>query len=59
MCPVCLTNAALIAAGVTSSGGLSALVMSKFCKKKKTNQTRGTKNETSRDRTQNESERNQ
>src|SRR6266487_2237201 len=36
MCPVCLTNAALIAAGVTSSGGLSALVMSKFCKKKQT-----------------------
>jgi predicted dithiol-disulfide oxidoreductase (DUF899 family) len=35
MCPVCLTNAALIAAGATSSGGLTTLAMSKFCKKKK------------------------
>ncbi len=38
MCPVCLTNVALIAAGATSSGGLTAFAMTKFCKKKKTNQ---------------------
>ncbi len=36
MCPVCLTNSALIAAGATSSGGLTALAMSKFCRKKQT-----------------------
>src|ERR1700736_3386728 len=34
MCPVCLANAALIAAGATSSGGLTAFAMNKFCKKK-------------------------
>ena len=35
MCPVCLTNAALIAAGAMSSGGLTSLAMSKFYKRKK------------------------
>jgi hypothetical protein len=53
MCPVCLTNAALIAAGATSSGGLTAFMMSKFCRKKKTNQTRGKQNETKTDGTRN------
>jgi hypothetical protein len=33
----------LIAAGAMSSGGLTALAMSKFCKRKETNQTRKTK----------------
>ena len=35
MWPVCLTNAALIAAGATSSGGLTAFMMSKFTERKK------------------------
>ena len=43
MCPVCIANMILVAAGATSSGGLTALGMSKFCRKKKTNQTRGNK----------------
>jgi hypothetical protein len=30
MCPVCIATAAWIAAGVTSTGGASALVLSKF-----------------------------
>jgi hypothetical protein len=59
MCPVCLTNAALIAASATSSGGLTAFAMSKFFRKKKTNQTRGKQNETKRDGTRNGSKRNQ
>lgn len=30
MCPVCLTNAMLIAGSVTSSGGLAAMAISKL-----------------------------
>ena len=30
MCPYCLTNVALAAAGVTSTGGLTALAVKKF-----------------------------
>jgi hypothetical protein len=30
MCPVCIATAAWIAAGATSTGGVSALVLSKF-----------------------------
>jgi hypothetical protein len=30
MCPMCLTTAALIAGGVTSSGGLAAIAIKKF-----------------------------
>jgi hypothetical protein len=30
MCPVCLTTAVLIAGSVTSTGGLSAIVIKKF-----------------------------
>src|SRR5207244_1666239 len=41
MCPICVANMAMVAAGATSSGGLTAFMMSKFCTKKKTNQTRG------------------
>src|SRR5260370_15118652 len=59
MCPVCLANAALIAAGATSSGGLTALAMNKFCRKKKTNQTRGKQNERNKDETQSGSGRNE
>jgi membrane protein YqaA with SNARE-associated domain len=53
MCPVCLTNAALIAAGATSSGGLTAFMMNKFYGKKRMNQARGKKNESKRDGTRN------
>jgi len=51
MCPVCLTNAALIAAGATSSGGLIAFMM--FYRKKKMNQARGKQNESKREGTRN------
>ncbi len=30
MCPVCLTTAALIAGGVTSTGGLAAIALKSF-----------------------------
>ena len=30
MCPVCLTTAALIAGGITSTGGLTAIAIRKF-----------------------------
>jgi hypothetical protein len=30
MCPVCIATVALIAAGTTSTGGISALVMSRL-----------------------------
>jgi len=53
MCPVCLTNAAFIAAGTMSSGGLTAFMMSKFYIKKKTNHVRGKQNESKRDGTRN------
>jgi uncharacterized membrane protein YdjX (TVP38/TMEM64 family) len=53
MCPVCLTNAALIVVGATSSGGLTAFMMSKFYGKKKMNQARGKQNESKRDGTRN------
>jgi hypothetical protein len=33
MCPVCLATAALIAGSAISAGGLSALVIKKFCAK--------------------------
>jgi hypothetical protein len=38
MCPVCVANLGLIAAGATSSSGLTAFVLSKFCRGKKSNQ---------------------
>jgi hypothetical protein len=30
MCPICITTAALIAGGVTSTGGLTAIALKKF-----------------------------
>lgn len=33
MCPVCLATAAIIASSATGTGGLTALVVSKFRKK--------------------------
>ncbi|PYL37133.1 MAG: hypothetical protein DMF34_11515 [Verrucomicrobia bacterium] len=59
MCPVCITNIALIAAGVTSSGGLTTFAVGKLYKKKQTKQIRGGQNETGRDGTQNRSEPNE
>jgi hypothetical protein len=37
MCPVCVSTAALITAGVTSTGGIATLVLSAFRSYKKTN----------------------
>jgi hypothetical protein len=37
MCPACVASMALVAAGATSSGGLTALVVSKFLREKETN----------------------
>jgi hypothetical protein len=34
MCPACLTTAALLAAGTTSAGGVTALVLRKFLRRK-------------------------
>lgn len=49
MCPACITNLALITAGATSTGGLAALVMTKFFSKPdqnhQTNETRERQNE--------------
>ena len=56
MCPLCVANMALVAAGTTSSGGLAALALSKFHRRKGTNQVRGTKNETARNGIQNKDE---
>ncbi len=38
MCPVCLGNLALLVAGASSSGGLTAFALSKFLKKNKPTQ---------------------
>lgn len=42
MCPACVANIALVAAGATSSGGLTAFAISKIFRGKKTNKIRGT-----------------
>ena len=34
MCPACIGTAVVIAGGATSSGGLAALAVKKFCTKK-------------------------
>jgi hypothetical protein len=56
---VCVANMALIAAGATSSGGLTAFAATKFFKEKQSNKIRGEENETGRDETQNRSEPNE
>jgi membrane protein YqaA with SNARE-associated domain len=45
MCPVCLGNLALLAAGASSSGGLTAFALAKFLKKKQTNTKKQNENE--------------
>ncbi len=37
MCPVCLGNLALLAAGASSGGGFTAFVLTKVLRKKQTN----------------------
>ena len=37
MCPVCVSTAALITAGVTSTGGIATLVVSRLRSNKQTN----------------------
>jgi hypothetical protein len=54
MCPVCVANIALIAAGTTSSGGLTALAVAKLYKRKQTQQIGGSENETDGTRIKNE-----
>jgi membrane protein YqaA with SNARE-associated domain len=44
MCPVCLGNLALLAAGASSSGGLTAFAVGKFLKKKQTNRKQQNEN---------------
>src|SRR5206468_863047 len=55
MCPICIANITFIAASATSSGGLSVLAMSRFYRRKQTNQIKGNQNETARDGTKNKS----
>jgi hypothetical protein len=47
MCPVCAANIALIAAGASSSGGLTAFALKKFCARtqNRITQTKRKKNE--------------
>ena len=45
MCPACIANIALIAAGATSSGGFTAFVANKLYRWKQTNEIRGDQNE--------------
>jgi membrane protein YqaA with SNARE-associated domain len=47
MCPVCLGNLALLAAGASSSGGLTAFALGKFLKKE--NNKRKNQNENCKD----------
>jgi hypothetical protein len=48
MCPVCLANLVLLAAGTTSSGGLAALLSAKILKKNTKPNRKGKQNETAR-----------
>jgi membrane protein YqaA with SNARE-associated domain len=45
---MCVVNMALMAAGASSSGGLAAFAVSKFCRKKQT-QTKRKQDETRRE----------
>src|SRR5213592_718857 len=48
MCPLCIANAVVLAAGATSGGGVTAVVVSKFLGRKRKQQTKDEQNETSR-----------
>ncbi len=43
MCPACMATAALMAAGATSSGGLTAFIASKFHRRRNRSQQTGTR----------------
>ena len=45
MCPVCLGNLTLLAAGASSSSGLTAFALVKFLKKKQTNRKKQNENQ--------------
>jgi membrane protein YqaA with SNARE-associated domain len=45
MCPICLGNLALLAAGASSSGGLTAFALAKFLKKKQSNTKKQNENQ--------------
>ena len=49
MCPLCVANLALIAAGATSTSGLAAFAANKFHNRRQTNQTKGKQNETKKE----------
>jgi hypothetical protein len=49
MCPACFANLWLLAVGATSSGGLTALALSKFYGKKSKTKNERKRNETARD----------
>ncbi|MEY2536549.1 MAG: hypothetical protein QOG67_289 [Verrucomicrobiota bacterium] len=59
MCPVCIANMAIVAAGATSSGGLTAFALNRFQRRKEINKVRQIINETGRDETQNRNEPNE
>jgi hypothetical protein len=63
MCPVCLANLAIIAAGATSTSGLSALAVKKLFFKPyrdyQTNEIGEKQSENRNDETENRQERNQ
>jgi hypothetical protein len=51
MCPVCVTNALLVAVSASSTGGLTALAMKKLCwKSKRNHQTENTREEQNENR---------
>src|ERR1700731_1524055 len=52
MCPACVTNIVLLAAGTASGGGLTAFTLAKLFKRKQTNRTEEYQNETARVGTQ-------
>jgi hypothetical protein len=45
MCPVCIANITLVAAGATSGGGVAALVFNKFYRDSKRIKTKDNQNE--------------
>jgi hypothetical protein len=50
MCPMCIANITLIAAGATSGGGVVTFVLSKFYRSKKQTKTEDNQDENQRSR---------
>jgi hypothetical protein len=60
ICPACIANLALIAAGASSTGGLTMFAVKRVCGNfKQTTEEKGKKNETGSNRTQNKTEPNE